>query len=416
MSNVRAQQNPGPRTRAVNARLRLGILSIAAVLAMTACTVPGYGSDDHGGTASSSDEPFDLTTLGVGVAGLPFGEVPPIPVFPVPDALVFSVVQHRLNGSITAQLQELAQTPGVRIDSAPCDGSNDGSPTYVHDQVSFVNNGDGTGRYVDYELGIDISIDIDGYFSYTGLDMMSCGDENAICWKDSHQLIYLYRDGSGDYTYRVDESLSPYFGEVYFQRLEDGSSLYRGEMIIINNGDGSGEIDNGEHVVRNEGGGIGEVDHEEVAMAPMAPLPPLSWEAALNSFPSIEDLDPARPVCGVVMVLSDGALFDFESQDLRPEASTVLDQVSTVIADSGLPGTVEVTGHTDSIGDEAFNWTLSENRAQAVADALAADGVVNSMDVAGYGGTRPIAPNNIDGQDYPGGRQFNRRIEVFLPF
>jgi outer membrane protein OmpA-like peptidoglycan-associated protein len=67
----------------------------------------------------------------------------------------------------------------------------------------------------------------------------------------------------------------------------------------------------------------------------------------------------------------------------------------------------EVNGYTDNVGGHRFNQRLSEQRAKAVVDYLAAKGVaVSRIRWAGYGETRPMAPNNSDAN-----RQKNRRIE-----
>jgi OOP family OmpA-OmpF porin len=76
---------------------------------------------------------------------------------------------------------------------------------------------------------------------------------------------------------------------------------------------------------------------------------------------------------------------------------------------------VEVAGHTDSIGTDAYNQGLSERRARAVYDYLTSNGIDASRLVGpnGYGESRPIAPNtNPDGSDNPEGRALNRRTEL----
>jgi flagellar motor protein MotB len=78
------------------------------------------------------------------------------------------------------------------------------------------------------------------------------------------------------------------------------------------------------------------------------------------------------------------------------------------------PATVE--GHTDAKGSDAYNQTLSEKRARAVRDWLAARGALPiTSPIQGWGERRPIAPNlKPDGSDDPAGRQKNRRVEVTL--
>ncbi len=71
---------------------------------------------------------------------------------------------------------------------------------------------------------------------------------------------------------------------------------------------------------------------------------------------------------------------------------------------------VEVAGHTDALGDEAFNFDLSQRRAQSVVDYLVASGVKRGRLVArGYGEYQPVAVNNT-----AEGRARNRRIEFHV--
>lgn len=78
-------------------------------------------------------------------------------------------------------------------------------------------------------------------------------------------------------------------------------------------------------------------------------------------------------------------------------------------------GTVTVTGYTDNIGTADYNQNLSEQRAQAVVDALQPQ-TSNSpvtYEAVGDGEADPVAPNqNRDGTDNPAGRQQNRRVTV----
>src|SRR3546814_6038230 len=78
------------------------------------------------------------------------------------------------------------------------------------------------------------------------------------------------------------------------------------------------------------------------------------------------------------------------------------------------PGAIRVIGHTDSKGDDAYNQTLSEARANRVADWLREQVGVRQREllVSGQGEAAPIAPNeNAAGGDNPAGRAKNRRSE-----
>ncbi len=109
-----------------------------------------------------------------------------------------------------------------------------------------------------------------------------------------------------------------------------------------------------------------------------------------------------------------GVNFDFDKATLRPDAVAILSEATEIL--KRYPDLrVEVAGHTDSIGTDAYNQKLSERRAKAVYDYLTSNGVDASRLVGpiGYGESRPIAPNtNPDGSDNPEGRAKNRRTEL----
>jgi OOP family OmpA-OmpF porin len=109
-----------------------------------------------------------------------------------------------------------------------------------------------------------------------------------------------------------------------------------------------------------------------------------------------------------------GVNFDFDKSTLRPDAVAILNEAIEVL--KKYPELkVEVAGHTDSIGTDAYNQKLSERRAKAVYDYLTSNGVDAGRLIGphGYGESRPIAPNtNPDGSDNPEGRAKNRRTEL----
>lgn len=109
-----------------------------------------------------------------------------------------------------------------------------------------------------------------------------------------------------------------------------------------------------------------------------------------------------------------GVNFDFDKDTLRPDAVVILDEAAEIL--NKYPELkVEVAGHTDSIGTDAYNQDLSQRRAQVVYNYLAGKGIDAGRMVGptGYGEARPIAPNtNEDGSDNPEGRARNRRTEL----
>lgn len=100
--------------------------------------------------------------------------------------------------------------------------------------------------------------------------------------------------------------------------------------------------------------------------------------------------------------------FAFDSAELRPEARTELDRAAGVLEPRDEIILIEVAGHTDDIGTEAYNQDLSERRARSVADYLENRGVDRDrMRIVGYGESRPRVPNTS-----PENRQQNRRVVI----
>lgn len=116
------------------------------------------------------------------------------------------------------------------------------------------------------------------------------------------------------------------------------------------------------------------------------------------------------------LTVPESVLFDFDSDQLRPEGRAALDEIAEVIAfHEGAP--VAIHGHTDWIGSPAYNQGLSERRAEAVRAYLAGVGGVDParLSAVGFGETQPVASNeHPDGSDNPEGRQANRRVEIVI--
>jgi outer membrane protein OmpA-like peptidoglycan-associated protein len=123
----------------------------------------------------------------------------------------------------------------------------------------------------------------------------------------------------------------------------------------------------------------------------------------LNSI--LQTRDTAR---GLIVNMSD-VLFDTGSSTLKSGAREKLAKISGILlAHPGL--TLQIEGHTDSVGSDDFNQQLSERRADSVRDFLAEQGVAASaMSAHGFGKTQPVATN-----DTPDGRQRNRRVELVV--
>lgn len=119
----------------------------------------------------------------------------------------------------------------------------------------------------------------------------------------------------------------------------------------------------------------------------------------------LETRDSAR---GLIVNMSD-VLFDTAKYSLRSGAREKLAKVAGIIL--GHPGLkLEVEGHTDSVGGDAYNQKLSEQRSQAVLDYLVKQGIGSpAITAKGFGKTSPVATN-----DTAVGRQQNRRVELVV--
>jgi len=111
----------------------------------------------------------------------------------------------------------------------------------------------------------------------------------------------------------------------------------------------------------------------------------------------------------IVVTMPQDILFAIDSAALRPDLRRDLATVATSLRNYP-DSSVIVTGHTDNTGSAAYNQTLSERRADAVAAELIANGVPGRRIVArGAGLTQPIASN-----DTAAGRAQNRRVEIVI--
>jgi len=98
--------------------------------------------------------------------------------------------------------------------------------------------------------------------------------------------------------------------------------------------------------------------------------------------------------------------FDFGSEGINAESKRTLDTI--VVALKANPHwRIVIEGHTDAQGTPDYNRVLSERRAQAVEDYLEAAGIApGRLRAAGFGASRPLAPNDARGN------AVNRRVEI----
>ncbi|MBT2186216.1 OmpA family protein [Sphingobium nicotianae] len=118
-------------------------------------------------------------------------------------------------------------------------------------------------------------------------------------------------------------------------------------------------------------------------------------------------VDVVRQGDELLLRMPSGITFATNKSDIQPQFRPTLDEVAATLAE--YPKTmIDVLGHTDSDGSEAYNQKLSEQRAQSVAGYLTGHGIAPvRLATKGYGEMQPIASNET-----PEGKAQNRRVEI----
>lgn len=398
-------------------RLALVATPLALLFALGACgsdTKPAAESSAKPttvATASAKSAASSSASATAAVPGLKAGEIPAVPVFSIPSIGVFA---QNSDKAIIESTKELSTVPGITVSPAKCDGngvvsgstilsgsgagvtssdsgsvinSGAGAGVITEGPVSIVYGGEGSGTYTNSETGENITISSDGSGTYKSKTLsINVSSDGSGTYDNSETGVKINISSTGSGTYEDTKN------NIKYNNNGNGGGTYTSSTLnIINNGDGTALV-NGQSVKAEK-------------------LPPV---AKVGKFPKVESLKPVKS-CGTVITLQDGVLFDFGKYDLRPEAKATLAKLATVLNQAKVPA-AQINGHTDSIGDDAFNQDLSEKRASAVATQLKADGVSANLETHGYGKTQPVADNtNADGSDNPAGRQANRRVEIYIP-
>ena len=137
---------------------------------------------------------------------------------------------------------------------------------------------------------------------------------------------------------------------------------------------------------------------------------PFTLEILLKKIP--EPTTAATPTTTPVKsepIILKNVFFATASAELRPESVDELTRLKEMLeANASLR--IQINGHTDNVGDDQSNLTLSDNRAKAVEDFLIQNGISSSrLSHKGFGETSPI-----DSNDTEIGRQNNRRTEFLI--
>lgn len=133
-------------------------------------------------------------------------------------------------------------------------------------------------------------------------------------------------------------------------------------------------------------------------------------EAALEQERQNEQIEIQRLQDETLKVsLSSAASFDFDQATVKAAFYPVLNKLTSLLSKYNRTA-LHVIGHTDSVGSEAYNMTLSNERARAVAIYINAQGVdIRRIRTEGHGENEPRVPN-----DTAANRTLNRRVEIYI--
>lgn len=132
-----------------------------------------------------------------------------------------------------------------------------------------------------------------------------------------------------------------------------------------------------------------------------------------EKLPTKSDINMVNSERGLVISLADTFLFDPGSANIKPEAASTLDKLSSIL--KTLPNSIRIEGHTDNTPIKTAlypsNWELSTARATSLVKLFVEKYKYspNKLSAGGYGEFRPLSPNTT-----PEGRQANRRVDIVI--
>jgi OOP family OmpA-OmpF porin len=195
-------------------------------------------------------------------------------------------------------------------------------------------------------------------------------------------------------------------GSVAAVALVSGSALAQ-EVNVLTDSQGVPVRDSQGQCVLTSGIPHPDCQPKKDAPAPKPAAPAAPGAPAAPATPAAPAAKAAPASVKQAVVIQADALFDFDKSVLRPDGKKNIDDALAKLAGVDVEMVI-ATGHTDSVGTDAYNQKLSERRAAAVKEYLAAKGIASSkITTLGKGESQPVATNKTKE-----GRQKNRRVDI----
>ena len=388
---------------------KLFLVVVSCLLFLTACgsssSTKKKSTTSKKTASKSADEKFI-------VSGYKLGEIPQIPIPEIKGLGLVESTDAKITLDMTKSLSSvegITVTP-VRIKngqvtsgSATVQTGEDGEGQYSDDEKSVQTDGSGAGQYTDGTVTIQRAPDGSGQYSDTKnkitMQVISDGSGQFNNEKDG---ISLQVTSTGEGSYKNEEK------DQSITVVGDKAIYKHGDIVIMNNGDGTGSYTDSSKslIIKNDGQGTATITlGSETKKVKADPLDAYGKLPKLKVVPAI----PAVEANSIKITLDAGVLFDVDKYNIRKDAQKVLNDLAGILKKADIKS-FQIDGHTDSDASEAHNQTLSENRANSVKKYLASQGVSATITTKGYGESKPIATNKT-----AAGKQKNRRVEITIP-
>ncbi|HXH99523.1 MAG TPA: OmpA family protein [Sphingobacteriaceae bacterium] len=305
-----------------------------------------------------------------------------------------------LGASVNTSYDE--QSPFIHPDDQTLYFSSNGWPGLGNKDIFIIRKNDAGGWQNPVNLGYPIN---------------TFGEESSLTISSNGKTAFFAADRKGGfggmdiYSFELPEKLRPKMvtyvkGQVFDKETNE---VLDGKIQIINLANGKvvyddvADLETGEFLATMPIGNMYALNVSKEGFLFYSEN--FSLKSVKNNIPYLIKV-PLQKIAIGKMVTLKNIFFETNKFDLLPESKAELQQLVSFLQQN-LKVTIEISGHTDNIGDAQLNTVLSDNRAKVVYNYLISNKIIPSrLTYKGYGKGQPVANNNSEE-----GRQTNRRTE-----